>query len=77
MSGTLKSGNAHSWKKNTYSELSFDWADVRNPGTGDCSVKLGDAATSYSVPQASLAITKSLAGKLTNNTDKTISYKLS
>lgn len=74
---TLASGKEHKWKKNNYSSLSFDWADRRNPGTGKCSVKIGDAATSYSVPQENLGIDKKKDGKLTNNTDKTITYTLS
>lgn len=74
---TLKSGDSSSWDKGQFTKLELAWADQTNPGTGKVSVKLGDgAATSYSVPQADIAIDKQ-AGKLTNNTDKTIQYTLS
>ena len=75
-SGTLKVGASHPWKKNEYTKLSFDWADRKAPGTGTCSVKIGDAAQSYTVPQANLEI-DNREGKLTNNTTATISYTLS
>lgn len=73
---TLRPGAPpHPWKKHEYSRLSFDWADPHNPGNGKCSVKLGDRAHSYSVPQQNLAINGE-SGSLTNNTDKTITYCL-
>ena len=73
---TLSAGSSHTWDKNQYSSLSFDWADPRNPGTGKVSVKVGDSITPYSVPRAGIAVDRK-AGKLTNNTDKTINYTLS
>jgi hypothetical protein len=73
---TLAQGKSHSWDRNNYSTLAVSWPDPTNPGTGKVSVRLGDdAATSYSVPRAGIAIQQK-AGKLTNNTDKTISYTL-
>jgi len=73
-SGTLRDGDSHPWAARTYDHLSFDW--VSTVGTGKCSVKLGDdAATSYSVPQADIAVNQK-SGKLTNNSGKTIKYKL-
>jgi rhizosphere induced protein len=73
-SGTLQAGKSHPWEaSDRYDHLSFDWAG--GAGNGKVSVKIDDAATSYTVPQADIAVNKQ-AGKLTNNTDKTISYKL-
>ena len=73
---TLAQGSSHPWDKNKYSTLAVDWVDPVNPGTGSVSVKLGDdAAKSYSVPRAGIAV-QNKAGKLTNNTDKTINYTL-
>ena len=73
---TLKAGASHPWKAaDKYTKLAFDW--VSTAGTGTVSVKIGDgAATSYPVPQANIAFNQE-AGKLTNNTDKTIEYTLS
>jgi hypothetical protein len=72
--GTLRAGTGHPWEaSDQYEHLSFDWAGAEGKGT--CSVKIGDQATSYPVPQADIGVDKK-AGKLTNNTDKTISYKL-
>ncbi|HEV2913164.1 MAG TPA: hypothetical protein VGX92_07600 [Pyrinomonadaceae bacterium] len=73
---TLSSNSNTTWDKNKVKSVSFDWADKRNPGTGKVSVKLGDAARSYDVPQTSVAVDNQ-AGSLTNNTTKTISYTLS
>ncbi len=73
---SLAAGKTTTWDKNQYSRLSFDWAGPA--GSGTVSVKIGEgAATSYSVPQANLAIDRTQKGKLTNNTDKTINYTLS
>lgn len=73
VNGTLTAGNSHPWSARTFDHLSFDW--VGTVGSGTCSVKIGDVATSYSVPQADIPLDKK-EGKLTNNTDKTIKYKL-
>jgi hypothetical protein len=73
--GTLKSNDSTSWDKNKYSTLEVEWADAHNPGTGKVSVKLGESAMSYAVPNNVDVENKS--GKLTNNTTKTISYTLS
>lgn len=75
--GSLKSGYSHKWDKNLYTKLGFGWADSKNPGEGKVSVIVGDdAANSYPVPQANIAVDK-MYGKLTNNTSKTINYTLS
>lgn len=74
-SGTLKPNDSTSWDKNKYASLEVDWADSHNPGTGKVSVRLGDSAMSYAVPNNVDVDNKS--GKLTNNTTKTISYTLS
>jgi hypothetical protein len=72
---TLASNASHSWAARSYSTLSFDWAGTA--GSGKVSVKLGDAAaTSYAPPKAGINVNQQ-AGKLTNNTDKTITYTLS
>ena len=74
---TLASNKSHSWEKNSHTKLEFSWPDPNKPGDGKVSVKLGDApAHSYSVPQADIAVDNK-AGKLTNNTTKTINYTLS
>ncbi|WP_433936599.1 hypothetical protein AB3662_18155 [Sorangium cellulosum] len=74
--GTLRPGAKHAWGKNEYAKLSFDWADKKNPGTGTCSVKIGEeAARSVAPPQVGINVDRK-AGSLTNNTDRTISYQL-
>jgi len=76
---TLRDNDSHSWAKNTYSKLSFKWAGTAPVSPGTVSVKnpKDGAATSYSVPQANIALTKSKDGKLTNNAGATIDYTLS
>lgn len=73
VNGTLKAGSSHPWAARTFNHLSFDWAGVH--GNGKCSVKIDDTTTSYAVPQQDIQLNGE-AGKLTNNTDRTITYKL-
>jgi hypothetical protein len=74
---SLKVGESHSWDKGKFANLELQWADSTNPGMGTVSVKLGNgAATSFTVPQAAIDVNQQ-AGKLTNNTTKTIQYELS
>jgi hypothetical protein len=73
--GTLASGKSHLWDKNSFAKLEVSWAGPA--GTGSVSVKQDGAATSYNVPNNNIALVKAQAGKITNNTDKTISYTLS
>ncbi|MBU8898837.1 hypothetical protein KRR26_24815 [Corallococcus sp. M34] len=73
--GTLAANASTSWEKNTSTSLSFDWADPRNPGTGSCSVRIGDSAQSLPPPREGIDL-ESKAGKLTNNTTRTIRYTL-
>jgi hypothetical protein len=75
--GTVAANQFTNWTdKDNFTKLSFDWVTPKNPGTGTVSVKIGDGvASSKSVPTANIAVNKS-GGKITNNTDKTISYTL-
>ncbi len=73
MTGTLKANEVHPWKKNTFSTLTFAWSGTA--GTGQVSVTIDGTAASYKVPQNALALAKK-AGKIVNNTDKTITYTL-
>lgn len=76
---TLEKNESHPWKsKDKFTKLSFSFADSKyQPGEKEkVSVKLGDRATSYTVPQTALDISGQ-DGKITNNTEKTINYTLS
>lgn len=74
--GTLRPGESHPWTSSKFTRLSLRWATGVNGGDGTVGVQIGDAAeTWYIVPQDNIAVNGE-AGRLTNNTDKTISYTL-
>jgi hypothetical protein len=74
---TLKEGKSHDWvATDKYSTLALNWARGVQDGNGKVNVTIGKATTEYKVPQANIAVSQQ-AGKMVNNTDKTIEYTLS
>lgn len=76
--GQLIASKTTSWEADEkFNTLSFSWADPKNPGTGQVSVKIpkDGSASSQNVPKEKINV-ENQSGSITNNTTKTINYKL-